>query len=1166
MMEGEMELEEGEAYPYHNDNENNVHDYIDPDVAFSYMDARIRDALGQFQKDFEGGVSAENLGPKFGGYGSFLPACPRSPVQPQSRCLLAPSPIEGAHRNGVVALAVPESQGHRPVQSSGAVTSQRKERSFDSSKQEKCMPPLQNVEDENSHESVNRNPSSSIHDQKMLKFRIKLGSSENMSIQKNSAIYSGLGLDASPSSSLDESPSESEGMSCGPIVTGLLSPTKIIQMMTSCPLNGDHLLSPLSEDLVHFGEKKLPLEEKKGEKFLDKKMVKLKEKKDVNMDLKGSNRKKSRKKELNVHSLSCGGRGQSISHSQKEDWNNPAGKVTEDERATLESKANSLAIREKNTLCTEGTSSRGNKKLKASQKEEIQPLKESLCGSSCKKRIKEDISRTMSENGELKSTKVLGKGKDIYKDFFGEIEQEVENPVGTLEPDSVNLKASSSAESDTKLKERVGDKLATKVSPPEVPLIVSPPASMAPVLIKENWVCCDKCEKWRLLPVGKDPKNLPKKWLCSMLDWLPGKNRCSVSEEETNTFLPQAYPLAPTSHTTADKPDESQVNCIPDVGGKKKHSMKQANYPNVTGGPTNYEYANKSKQRSYECHTDEDANALRVSKKFGNGHVLPVDKVWGSSGWNESRKLGKKDILNDQTCISKPAYDDPMKKQSESIEKGCHNSMKSVLKKRNRDRGSGVPHTDNDDHFKGKKARVSKNDQKESGEKYGSNGTIKSTRNGDDDMPPSAGPTSISYKTNKYNGSIPKVKESPAESVSSSPTRSSKSEMPASVVKNIIVGKKDRSRGSKYEVETNKREASVGDVQPLNGERTGIEDHKYSIKNNFLAKTSGNVEKSLKRGFSSRVDETVDEFQSKKSKVLPLSGEILKETDHISEKSASGPSKVNKAPKPSEVVIPANGARHPSDKRDSFAQGAANAIKEAKDLKHMADRVKESGSNLEGTGLYFEAALKFLHGAFLLESSFSTSSKYSEMIQSVQTYSSTAKLFEYCAHEYEKSKDMASAALAYKCMEVAFMKVVYSVQNGVNRDRQELRASLKLIPPGESPSSSASDVDQVHNIAAVDAKSSLPKDETRTRVVGNHIITARNRPNLERLLNFTQDVNNAMEASRRTMAAFSAASSKCGDAQWEEVLSSVKRAIDFHFQDIEGLLQLVRIATQAIIQ
>ncbi|KAK4777130.1 hypothetical protein SAY86_005818 [Trapa natans] len=159
---------------------------------------------------------------------------------------------------------------------------------------------------------------------------------------------------------------------------------------------------------------------------------------------------------------------------------------------------------------------------------------------------------------------------------------------------------------------------------------------------------------------------------------------------------------------------------------------------------------------------------------------------------------------------------------------------------------------------------------------------------------------------------------------------------------------------------------------------------------------------------------------------------------------------------------------------------------------------------------------------------------------------------------------MSSAALAYKCMEVAYMKVVYSSQSTATKDRQELQTALKLVPPGESPSSAVSDVDNVNNTAVIDNKATIPKDENPSRIAGNRIITARNRPNFERLLNFAQDVNNAMEASKKSVAAFNAASSKSADSQHKEVISSIKRAIDFHFQDVEGLLQLVRVATEAI--
>lgn len=57
----EFELEEGEAFSYQN-REQDFDTTVDPDVALSYIDDKIQDVLGHFQKDFEGGVSAENLG------------------------------------------------------------------------------------------------------------------------------------------------------------------------------------------------------------------------------------------------------------------------------------------------------------------------------------------------------------------------------------------------------------------------------------------------------------------------------------------------------------------------------------------------------------------------------------------------------------------------------------------------------------------------------------------------------------------------------------------------------------------------------------------------------------------------------------------------------------------------------------------------------------------------------------------------------------------------------------------------------------------------------------------------------------------------------------------------------------------------------------------------
>ncbi|CAM8987832.1 unnamed protein product [Rhodiola kirilowii] len=248
-------------------------------------------------------------------------------------------------------------------------------------------------------------------------------------------------------------------------------------------------------------------------------------------------------------------------------------------------------------------------------------------------------------------------------------------------------------------------------------------------------------------------------------------------------------------------------------------------------------------------------------------------------------------------------------------------------------------------------------------------------------------------------------------------------------------------------------------------------------------------------------------------------------------------------------------------RRDSSSQSAANAIKEATSLKHAADRMKSSGSNAERIGFYFQAALKFLLGASLLESS-ASETRLGDMIQSTQMYSSTAKLCEFCAHEFEKAHDMTSAALAYKCTEVAYMRVIYSSHSNANRDRHELQTALQMAPPGESPSSSASDVENLNNTANGDKV--LPKGVSSPQVAGSHVISARNRPGFARLLNFAQDVSFAMEASKKSRAALAVANGHLKQFHNEDGISIIKRALDYNFHDVEGLLQLVRLGMDAI--
>ncbi|XP_010269447.1 PREDICTED: uncharacterized protein LOC104606096 [Nelumbo nucifera] len=356
-------------------------------------------------------------------------------------------------------------------------------------------------------------------------------------------------------------------------------------------------------------------------------------------------------------------------------------------------------------------------------------------------------------------------------------------------------------------------------------------------------------------------------------------------------------------------------------------------------------------------------------------------------------------------------------------------------------------------------------------------------------------------------------------------------------------------------------------------------------------------ERPSNRCFSDRIDRMEIPSGRTKSQLFPNSGE-KQERQSVSTRPASGSQTGNgsevlpvdasaggdvlKAPKHPRKPDNQNGAhhsnvRHPTPngigvrdldapsplRKDSSSHAAGNnALKEATDLKHTADRLKNCGSVLETTGLYFQAALKFLHGASLLECNIENI-RYGEQNQSMHVYSTTAALCGFCAREYERCKEMAAASLAYKCMEVAYMKVIYFKHSTASKDRHELHTALQTVPPGESPSSSASDVDNLNHQGLQD-KAALTKSTNSPHVGGNHVIVARNRPRFDGLLDFAKEAASAMEASKKSRNAFAVANAHREEGRCVEAISSVKRVLDFCFHDVEGFLRLVRLAMEAI--
>ncbi|GMI80093.1 hypothetical protein HRI_001678600 [Hibiscus trionum] len=756
-MDENSEPEEGEACYYRDDDDN-----INPDTAFSYLDEKIKNVLGHFQKDFEGGVSAENLGAKFGGYGSFLPTYERSPSRlshpktPQGNSSTPRSTnnlsMEVAFQNLKAPPSAPlNARPGTAPRPSGIIAA--KHDSHLSFNHVAAKPALKDG-------SFNR--AEIPTDQKTLKVRLKVGS--DTKVQKNSAIYSGLGLDDSPSSSLGNSPEESGGTVTASPGTTNESPTKILQVMTSYHVPGGVLISPLNDSLLCLlgkekeepsrdstttpmlkgchensygfrdesildngkdpsekktkfliGKSKRVLESKHGNCVTvenDKKLLIRKKseneiaggkellandlkhtalsnsvnvvdsmeamprvcdlsaeanqdgsrgglfssdssKKDSLESISGRSRSRGKKKKWDIQRSSVEKvREQSVVSSGKNasldlgeyggskcNQNTPPLKRKEDSKARFDQVATFHVQNEINIPSEmDNTLFVGKKKSKGSKNtgQIVDTMKESLrldAGATPKDTTSssQNFSSSKSKMHKLKllKDKVPDNHRDASDTNFKQ-KRDKRDPSTRLVHNRPNgsgpmdfereqngyLDKSKEIFSDRTVDNQLVEMDAPAVAPHLTDMTLASQttasAAAAPVVIEENWVQCDRCHKWRLLPFDTRPEQLPEKWLCSMLNWLPGMNRCDISEDATTKALNALYqiPVAenqnnPQNHANGtlsahvqhlDKKSSSFNSQIPSMQGKN-HGTKEVRKAAGSGGLSQMSNSKKNQQQ-----------------------------------------------------------------------------------------------------------------------------------------------------------------------------------------------------------------------------------------------------------------------------------------------------------------------------------------------------------------------------------------------------------------------------------------------------------------------------------------------------------------------------------------------------------------------------------------
>ncbi|KAK1315648.1 hypothetical protein QJS10_CPA05g00491 [Acorus calamus] len=341
--------------------------------------------------------------------------------------------------------------------------------------------------------------------------------------------------------------------------------------------------------------------------------------------------------------------------------------------------------------------------------------------------VKSCPSENMSEFSKAQRESYRNSDKE-QGDFPGCIKAEqVENRVGLLEGSFKNKAKDPQLgiEKETppfseKPKERVGGKKGKVSLAAEVcgkvyikasnlgvdPLTGTAIPPTCPVVIEENWVQCENCNKWRLLPFGSKTESLPKKWLCIMLDWLPGMNSCSVSEEETTKALNALYQIPlhesqTTIHgtsglTLADGGNLDQLqpsmHPMPVVAKKKSRSKDSSIAPSQNQLPNSVK---KSQPVSFKCRSLNDVNqhppySIISSKDASQQSSKSNDLFSGKRGHKSKDKHKSLGHFSDGGNITGSS------KQSKS--KGKWETEQESMRASKKIRLDGLRHTDEDWH------------------------------------------------------------------------------------------------------------------------------------------------------------------------------------------------------------------------------------------------------------------------------------------------------------------------------------------------------------------------------------------------------------------------------------------------------------------------------------
>ncbi|XP_071727338.1 cysteine-tryptophan domain-containing zinc finger protein 7-like [Rutidosis leptorrhynchoides] len=1241
----DTELEEGEAR--FNDNDDN----IDPDIALSYIDKRLDNVLGQFHKDFEGLISRESSGPRWGDYGSFLPMY-KDPPTPHSH-MKAPSfnkpCLNDSNRLLVASL--------NPVTPSGNVRPMTALNNRNVSGDQNALSASKDLK---KSENIT-NPC----EKRSLKVRIKVGF-ENLA-KKKVEVCSSLGL-ISPSSSRSNNPDDSGG-------PPIESPSSLLRDMTSIFVPGNRLLSPLNENLLCLTETKT---QTNGSIFVDdsisvskreatqvaKKVMPFK-KRETQKELvenklfspeftckepDGSIEQKNIKKfslDVNGNGRVKANTGPSICKSQpdafKPETNHFKVKVPQRQSRLMGIQSgckNEVDVSTNKTDRFEEkvglkTTMREPLKVKVPQSIDKLPFERNsklTCVS--KENSRCSISRALKD--KKGGQKDILKVRNSYKDI---LDTSVEDQViqakpldvptgnGTVKENYVNINGSSAD------------------------VAVPQQTELGPADPSDNWVACDRCEKWRLLPIGIEPKSLPDKWVCSMLTWLPGMNVCDISQDETakavyemNLYLMLQNQNSVSVNNVHSERMNSNVNLEITPNNRLKTSKVRPEGSSSSLMETSHSSMEYRPKRKCSSVSNEQLHEKKLVSMHANGGDVQPKRLKRKTeserdmstlsdknvemngkkrklkdGWSESQpyanttlesgedRLGGNEKRLKTCCNTEEVKDNKVRTMKIRL---STSSKQNLAQDKNTEKVTCLNKDPESEKLvfaaaatsscskvvSGSCRRVSLQEEIKGGSPVGSVSSAAPIRRFNREKISPAGEPTVSRKAevgglvdstrkeaSKIRNNVMSNNEIVADTCSKMTRKVSENGVmiphgSGNGSLSLFKDKDDRSRCQRTNIMASN--LLLTDQEPFSNKIRKVEMDSSGGKKITRKRTSDISIGLEKKPTTSLTEHHPDSERKLNQKMcnseitsLTVNKDMRKDLNEVEAKaetcsfrsvkitsldgSGQNGSKIMKRPKD---AANQNGKTLVTDPRKTnddvgvksflkeYASGqthALSAFNRANLSKEHAHRLKISGFESESTDAYFDSAMKLLYTASLLEENTTTSDLLTKPggVDPVNVYSSSAKLSQLCAQEYEKRKEIAATALAYKCIEVACMKMVYCKSSVT---KQDLQTNMHMTTLGESPSSSASDVDNLNN-QAMD-KTILSK----SIVHPVNLAVARNQPSVTRLLDLTSDASIAMDASMKSRKAY------------KEVPVSVKRVVDFSFQNVKEFVSLVQNARDAI--